>query len=120
MRSTRRRGIDSFVVATTLALFVALLVPSTTAVSQESARDGPRQLLDGWVELWAIYDLDRLPGLFLQDERLTDFSSETEGLLRGYDRIVEHHRGFGFEPGGTPDPAHDSARCVKCAGASRW
>ena len=38
--------------------------------------------------------------LFLQDDRLTYFSSETEGLLQGFERIVEHHRGFGFVAGG--------------------
>jgi len=59
------------------------------------------ELLDAWVEMWSTYDLDRVADLFLQDERLTYFSSEVEGLLRGFDRIVEHHRGFGFVPGGT-------------------
>jgi ketosteroid isomerase-like protein len=62
---------------------------------------GPEPLVDAWVEMWNSYDLDRLPELFLADDRLTYFSSEREGLIRGFDAVVEHHRGFGFVPGGT-------------------
>ena len=57
-----------------------------------------------WVELWRTYDLDRLDDLFWMDDRVTYFSSETEGLIRGGEALVEHHRGFGFVPGGvTPE-----------------
>jgi len=53
-----------------------------------------------WVGLWRTYDLDLVDDLFLQDERVTYFSSEFEGLIRGSAELLEHHRGFGFVPGG--------------------
>ena len=53
-----------------------------------------------WVELWSSRDLDRVDTLFLDDGRLTYLSSEKEGLIQGLDAVREHHRGFGFAPGG--------------------
>jgi ketosteroid isomerase-like protein len=53
-----------------------------------------------WVRLWNTYDLDVVDQLFLQDDRVTYFSSEKEGLIRGIEAVREHHRGFGFVPGG--------------------
>lgn len=53
-----------------------------------------------WVRLWNTYDLDMVDQLFLQDDRVTYFSSEKQGLIRGIEAIREHHRGFGFVPGG--------------------
>ena len=70
------------------------------AAAQETAT--PQGLLDAWVELWGTYDLDRVHNIFLRDDSLSYFSSEFEGQLRGFERIVEHHRGFGFVPGGDP------------------
>ncbi len=32
--------------------------------------------------------------------RVTYFSSEYEGLIKGYDNLVKHHEGFGFVDGG--------------------
>jgi ketosteroid isomerase-like protein len=82
---------------------VFALATSTSALQGQSPRlDTPQDLLDAWVDLWSSYDLDRVSDLFLQDERLTYFSSEKEGLLKGFEQIVEHHRGFGFEPEGSP------------------
>jgi hypothetical protein len=52
------------------------------------------------VALWTSYDLDRVDRLFLRDDRVTYFSSEKEGLIRGIENVREHHRGFGFVPGG--------------------
>jgi hypothetical protein len=68
----------------------------------ESAADtlGPEALVARWVEMWNSYDLDQVRELFLDDERLTYFSSEREGVIRGMDALLEHHRGFGFLPGG--------------------
>ena len=63
-------------------------------------RDTPRQLLEAWVGLWRTYDLDLVSELFLRDDALTYFSSETEGLISGFERVVDHHRGFGFVSGG--------------------
>ncbi len=50
--------------------------------------------------MWNSYDLNEVEELFLDDPRLTYFSSETEGVIRGMEAVLEHHRGFGFVPGG--------------------
>ncbi|MGW8266418.1 MAG: hypothetical protein ACWGSQ_08625 [Longimicrobiales bacterium] len=60
----------------------------------------PEGLVEAWVAMWNTYDLDRVADLFLTDDRLTYFSSESEGVIRGFDAVVEHHRGFGFARGG--------------------
>lgn len=61
--------------------------------------------LDPWVDAWNRYDLDAIAPLFVPDARLSYYSSEKPGRLRGLDAILEHHRGFGFVPGGkAPDP----------------
>jgi hypothetical protein len=52
--------------------------------------------------MWNSYDLDQVEELFLDDPRLTYFSSEKEGVIRGMEAVLEHHRGFGFLPGGEP------------------
>ncbi len=65
----------------------------------------PQALLRSWVELWSRYDLDLLDELFLEDDRTTYFSSETAGLIVGFEPLVEHHRGFGFQPGGAEPSA---------------
>ncbi|MET1253780.1 hypothetical protein [Aliikangiella maris] len=56
--------------------------------------------VEQWVKFWNNYNLDQLPNLFIQDKRLTYFSSETQGLIRSYNAIVKHHQGFGFVPKG--------------------
>lgn len=61
---------------------------------------GPEALVQAWVELWNSYDLNQVSALFLDDPGLTYFSSEVEGLIRGMEAVLEHHRGFGFVPGG--------------------
>ena len=53
-----------------------------------------------WVAMWSSYDLDEVDELFLADARVSYFSSEKEGVIRGIDALREHHRGFGFVPGG--------------------
>ncbi|MFW6109570.1 MAG: nuclear transport factor 2 family protein [archaeon] len=58
------------------------------------------RLVDEWVEIWNNYNLDRVREIFLDDERVTYFSSEKEGLIKGIDNLVEHHREFGFVEGG--------------------
>jgi ketosteroid isomerase-like protein len=80
-------------------VFVLAISPSPSR-GQDLTPDTPRELLNAWVDLWESYDLDMVSHLFLQDERLTYFSSEAEGLLTGFDQVEEHHRGFGFVPGG--------------------
>lgn len=55
--------------------------------------------------MWNSYNLNEVSRLFVRDERLTYLSSEKEGVLRGFDTIVAHHRGFGFVEGGKPSPS---------------
>ena len=65
---------------------------------------GPEALVEDWVAMWNTYDLDRVGELFLDEPRLTYFSSEREGVIRGMGALLEHHEGFGFTPGGTEQP----------------
>ncbi|MCP4727514.1 MAG: hypothetical protein GY863_20920, partial [bacterium] len=53
-----------------------------------------------WVDLWNTYDLTQVENIFITDNTVTYFSSEKEGLVKGFDAVVEHHRGFGFVEGG--------------------
>ena len=61
--------------------------------------DGAREVR-AWVDMWNRFDLDRVDALFIHDARLTYFSSEKPGLIAGIDAVRQHHRGFGFVPGG--------------------
>jgi ketosteroid isomerase-like protein len=58
------------------------------------------KIVDKWVEIWNNYNLDRVRDLFLDDARVTYFSSEKQGLIKGIDDLIEHHREFGFVEGG--------------------
>jgi len=58
------------------------------------------KIVGAWVEMWNSYDLDQVDQLFLRDERVTYFSSEKEGVIKGYEAVREHHREFGFVEGG--------------------
>jgi hypothetical protein len=58
------------------------------------------ELIDAWVAMWNSYDLNEVSRLFARDDRLTYLSSEKEGVVQGFETIVEHHRGFGFVQGG--------------------
>lgn len=62
--------------------------------------DAVKRALDRWVELWNTYNLDMVEELFLTDDRVTYFSSEKRGLIKGYEALIRHHRGFGFVEGG--------------------
>lgn len=61
-----------------------------------------QQLLDRWVAMWNTYDLAEVDHLFLDDARLTYFSSERQGALRGLEAIRKYYRDFGFTTGGKP------------------
>jgi hypothetical protein len=61
--------------------------------------DGATQVR-AWVTMWNRFDLDQVDALFLRDARVTYFSSEKPGLIAGIEALREHHRGFGFVPGG--------------------
>jgi hypothetical protein len=80
-------------------LLVALLT-LTGAAQATSAELDADALIARWVELWNTYDLHLVDELFLTDSRVTYFSSEREGLIRGIEAVREHHRGFGFVEGG--------------------
>jgi len=56
--------------------------------------------LKEWVAMWNSYDLDQVETLFLIDPRVTYFSSEFEGVISGMKAVRDHHRRFGFVPGG--------------------
>ena len=58
------------------------------------------KIVDEWVAIWNNYDLNRVRELFLDNERVSYFSSEKQGLIKGIDNLVEHHREFGFVEGG--------------------
>ncbi len=58
------------------------------------------KIVDEWVKFWNTYDLDQVPKLFLSDGRVTYFSSEKQGVIKGYEALVKHHEGFGFVKGG--------------------
>src|SRR3989304_8571245 len=83
-----------------LASFIISLAVGTTPIAPPVPSAEAERLVASWVALWTSYDLDRVDDLFLQDARVTYFSSEKEGLIRGIQNIREHHRGFGFVPGG--------------------
>jgi len=61
-------------------------------------------VIDNWLNLWATYDSDLLDEIFYQSENLTYFSSEKEGLIKGYRQMLPHHEGFGFVKGGKEPP----------------
>jgi len=66
----------------------------------------PRAALDGWLEMWSEYDLDGVSALFVNDDALTYFASDREGVIQGFDAVLEYHRGLGFTAGGF-DPENE-------------
>lgn len=87
-----------------IAGLVAWLAATSPGAAAQKSDFDAKTYVDRWVHLWRTYDLDLVDELFLHDDRLTYFSSEKEGLVRGLDAVREHHRGFGFVPGGkTPE-----------------
>jgi len=60
----------------------------------------PETLLRAWTAFWNLYDLEAVTALFMPGDEATYFSSEIAGLIAGREALVEHHRGFGFVPGG--------------------
>jgi ketosteroid isomerase-like protein len=84
-----------------IAVLGALALSMPVAAQSVSSPPFDRETEVGrWVRLWNTYDLDMVDQLFLKDGRVTYFSSEKEGLIRGIEAVREHHRGFGFVPGG--------------------
>ncbi len=58
------------------------------------------KLVDAWVSIWNSYDLSKVEELFLNDSRVTYFSSEKEGVIKGFEELLRHHEEFGFVDGG--------------------
>jgi hypothetical protein len=50
--------------------------------------------------MWRRYDLDRVRDVFLNDDALTYFPSDAEGLITGIDAVLTYHEGLGFSSGG--------------------
>lgn len=44
--------------------------------------------------------MNQFEKLFLKDDRVTYFSSEKQGVIKGYEALLKHHEGFGFVKGG--------------------
>jgi len=63
-----------------------------------------QRIVDTWVSIWNTYDLSMVEKLFLNDSRVSYFSSEKKGLIKGIDKLLEHHEEFGFVPGGKAHP----------------
>ena len=61
-------------------------------------------LVDAWVAIWNSYDLSMVEKLFLNDDRVTYFSSEKQGAVKGIEALMRHHEGFGFVKGGKVQP----------------
>lgn len=80
-----------------LAVLMSFLFASQPSERPESEI---KQLIDAWVSMWNSYDLALVEKLFLVDSRVSYFSSEKEGLIRGIDAVRKHHAGFGFVDGG--------------------
>jgi len=62
------------------------------------------KIVGEWVKIWNTYDLNEVDRLFLQDSKLTYFSSEKQGIIKGIEAVREHHIGFGFVEGGKEQP----------------
>lgn len=82
-----------------LFMMIGILSYPGCATDKPVKNDIP-ELIDSWVAMWNSYDLAMVDQLFLQDSRVSYFSSEKEGLIQGIDAVREHHVGFGFVNGG--------------------
>lgn len=84
--------------------FVMIQSGNTESISSSIISFEADKWVEKWVNFWNTYDLDQVDELFLQDDRLTYFSSEKEGAIIGFDAVREHQKGFGFIPGGKEQP----------------
>ena len=62
------------------------------------------KIVSEWVRCWNTYNLNEVDRLFLQDSKLTYFSSEKQGVIKGFEAVRAHHVGFGFVKGGKEQP----------------
>jgi hypothetical protein len=91
----KRNVIGLFILITLIPIS---FVPATPR--GKPAEEDLQALVDSWVGMWNSYDLTMVDELFLQDSRVSYFSSEKEGLIQGIEDIRKHHAGFGFVDGG--------------------
>jgi hypothetical protein len=84
--------------------FAVIQTGNTGAIHSLTISHEIEKCVEKWVNLWNTYDLSKVDELFLHDDRLTYFSSEKEGAIIGFDAVREHHKGFGFIPGGKDQP----------------
>ncbi len=86
-------------------LIVMILFSSCSPQGKEELSSAEvDELMDHWLTLWKRYDLDMLDTIFWNDPEMTYFSSEKQGLIKGYDQMKPHHEGFGFVAGGKQPP----------------
>lgn len=84
--------------------FATIQIGNTEPINGSIVSNEAEKCVKKWVKFWNAYDLDQVDELFLQDGRLTYFSSEKEGAIFGIDAVREHHKGFGFISGGKEQP----------------
>jgi hypothetical protein len=84
--------------------FVVIQSGNTECINGSIIPFDAEKCVDKWVKFWNTYDLDQVEELFLQDDRLTYFSSEKKGAILGFDAVREHHKGFGFISRGKDQP----------------
>jgi hypothetical protein len=91
-----------------LLFFPLLLVfsakTSWTHPGENLAKPQLETFINQWVQMWNTYDLDQVEKLFLKSDQLSYFSSEKEGVIRGFKNVIDHHVGFGFIKGGKITP----------------
>jgi imidazolonepropionase-like amidohydrolase len=66
----------------------------------------PQAVLEGWLGMWRKYDLDRVSELFVDDDALSYFPADREGVIEGFSAVLDYHRALGFVSGGF-DPQND-------------
>lgn len=92
-----------------LVVFLFLITGCTNSPDlnngEKSSSDfDSKKQINVWVAMWNSYDLSQVENLFLTDSTVTYFSSEKEGLIKGIEAVIEHHKGFGFVEGGKVQP----------------
>jgi len=60
--------------------------------------DFNNQVINEWITIWNNYDLNMVDSLF--SKGVSYFSSEKEGIILGLEQVRDHHKSFGFVPGG--------------------
>uniref|UniRef100_A0A0G4I5R1 SnoaL-like domain-containing protein n=1 Tax=Chromera velia CCMP2878 TaxID=1169474 RepID=A0A0G4I5R1_9ALVE len=78
-----------------------LLFFSQLSIARSDANVCADPPLSAWLDMWNRKDLNVVDDLFLNSpSEVTYFSSESEGLIVGLDRVRDHHAGLGLVPGG--------------------